>query len=88
MLSVLKGERLSPLATRRGEARPLRLFPARRGEFKKACHGDQKAIGDVTFCKLRPLETYVTFANHEAAVQQYDYAALFFRPLFLVVDWW
>ncbi|KAH0642043.1 hypothetical protein KY290_033645 [Solanum tuberosum] len=37
---VLKGERLSPLATRRGEARGLRLFQARRGEIKKASQGE------------------------------------------------
>ncbi|KAG5587298.1 hypothetical protein H5410_047732 [Solanum commersonii] len=40
------------------------------------------------FRKSLPLETYVTFANRDAAAQQYDYAALFCKPLFLVVDWW
>lgn len=41
-ISVLKGDCISPLATRHGEARPFRLFPVRRSEFKKAWHGNQK----------------------------------------------
>uniref|UniRef100_M1B079 Uncharacterized protein n=1 Tax=Solanum tuberosum TaxID=4113 RepID=M1B079_SOLTU len=43
LTNVMKGARLLPLATRRGEARGHRLFPAMRGDFRKACHGDGKA---------------------------------------------
>ncbi|KAH0660461.1 hypothetical protein KY289_029209 [Solanum tuberosum] len=94
MLSVLKGERLSPLVTRCGEARPLRLFPARRGEFKKVCHGDIKRRGcfsssspqilQVTTPRdlrdLRESRRCCSGTTYATAIQQYDYAALFFRP--------
>ncbi|WMV47405.1 hypothetical protein MTR67_040790 [Solanum verrucosum] len=60
---VIKGERLSPLATRRGEARPRRLFPARLGVATAA----PPLL--LRFRKSRPLETYVTFANRDAAAQ-------------------
>ncbi|KAH0776565.1 hypothetical protein KY290_007976 [Solanum tuberosum] len=87
--SVVKGARLSPLATRQGEVRHHRLSPARRCDFKMASYGDIKGIAftfarpaflfSSVFASRDPFETFffVTAAQLSGTVvvtsEQYNH---------------
>ncbi|KAG5587297.1 hypothetical protein H5410_047731 [Solanum commersonii] len=90
LISVIKGEHLLPLATRRGFFWGI-FANSPQIRRRECCSSSSPQISQVAtprdLCDLRESRRCCSGTIY-ATVVQYDYAALFFRPLFLVVDWW